>query len=444
MSKPTFATPRRSIASLAETPIDAVVHFAGLKAVGDSVARPLDYYSNNVSGSTTLFAAMRSHGVERLIFSSSATVYGTATEMPLTEKSPTAPVNPYGHTKLMVEQILLDMATADPRWRVICLRYFNPVGADESGMIGEDPRDTPNNLMPYVAQVAVGRQPRLRIFGSDYPTPDGTGVRDYVHVTDLATGHVAAIKAVLGDRSVAHPVINLGTGRGHSVLELVRSVYPSERQDDRLRRRRAPSRRRGSVVRRSDARQDVARLAGFTRPRPHVRRRVAMAVDESGWLRTLTSIMSELPKPRIELKILDERIRDHLPAYATPGSAGMDLRACVDEPLVLAAGDSQLIPTGISIHVGNPNLAAIILPRSGLGHKHGIVLGNLVGLIDSDYQGPLMVSCWNRSHETFTIHPLDRIAQLVIVPVVQAVFDVVDDFKASSRGAGGFGSSGSR
>jgi len=164
---------------------------------------------------------MGSHGVERLIFSSSATVYGTATEMPLTEKSPTAPVNPYGHTKLMVEQILLDMATADPRWRVICLRYFNPVGADESGMIGEDPRDTPNNLMPYVAQVAVGRQPRLRIFGSDYPTPDGTGVRDYVHVTDLATGHVAAIKAVLGDRSVAHPVVNLGTGRGHSVLELV-------------------------------------------------------------------------------------------------------------------------------------------------------------------------------------------------------------------------------
>jgi len=204
-----------------EIPIDAVVHFAGLKAVGDSVARPLDYYSNNVSGSTTLFAAMRSHGVERLIFSSSATVYGTATEMPLTEKSPTAPVNPYGHTKLMVEQILLDMATADPRWRVMCLRYFNPVGADESGMIGEDPRDTPNNLMPYVAQVAVGRQPRLRIFGSDYPTPDGTGVRDYVHVTDLATGHVAAIKAVLGDRSVAHPVVNLGTGRGHSVLELV-------------------------------------------------------------------------------------------------------------------------------------------------------------------------------------------------------------------------------
>jgi UDP-glucose 4-epimerase len=201
--------------------IDAVVHFAGLKAVGDSVARPLDYYANNVGGSTTLFAAMQTHDVHRVIFSSSATVYGTAAEMPLTERSPTAPVNPYGHTKLMVEQILQDMAKSAPRWRVICLRYFNPVGAHESGMIGEDPRDTPNNLMPYVAQVAVGRQSRLRIFGSDYPTPDGTGVRDYVHVTDLATGHVAAIKAVLREEPIEHAVVNLGTGRGHSVLELV-------------------------------------------------------------------------------------------------------------------------------------------------------------------------------------------------------------------------------
>jgi dUTP pyrophosphatase len=154
--------------------------------------------------------------------------------------------------------------------------------------------------------------------------------------------------------------------------------------------------------------------------------------------------LTEPVTTRIELKILDERIRDRLPAYATPGSAGMDLRACVDAPLVLAAGDAQLIPTGISIHIGNSNLAAVIVPRSGLGHKHGIVLGNLVGLIDSDYQGPVMVSCWNRSHETFTIRPLDRIAQLVVVPVVQVAFDVVDDFKASSRGAGGFGSSGSR
>jgi len=154
--------------------------------------------------------------------------------------------------------------------------------------------------------------------------------------------------------------------------------------------------------------------------------------------------MTQPNAPRIELRILDERIRANLPTYATPGSAGMDLRACIGAPLVLAPGDSQLISTGISIHIGNENLAAMILPRSGLGHKHGIVLGNLVGLIDSDYQGPLMVSCWNRSHEPFTIHPLDRIAQLVIVPVTQVAVDVVESFDASSRGAGGFGSSGSR
>ena len=146
----------------------------------------------------------------------------------------------------------------------------------------------------------------------------------------------------------------------------------------------------------------------------------------------------------IDVRILDERIRAHLPAYATPGSAGMDLRACIDAPLVIAPGDAQLIPTGISIHIGDPGLAAIILPRSGLGHKHGIVLGNLVGLIDSDYQGPLMVSCWNRGLEPFTVQPMDRIAQLVIVPVVQAEFRVVEDFEASARGAGGFGSSGKR
>ncbi len=144
----------------------------------------------------------------------------------------------------------------------------------------------------------------------------------------------------------------------------------------------------------------------------------------------------------IDVRILDERIRAHLPAYATPGSAGMDLRACIDAPLLVAPGDAQLIPTGISIHIGDPGLAAIILPRSGLGHKHGIVLGNLVGLIDSDYQGPLMVSCWNRGRDPFTVQPMDRIAQLVIVPVVQADFRIVEDFQASTRGDGGFGSSG--
>ena len=149
-------------------------------------------------------------------------------------------------------------------------------------------------------------------------------------------------------------------------------------------------------------------------------------------------------RPTIELRILDERIRPHLPAYATSGSAGMDLRACIDAPLVVAPGDTTLIPTGVAIHIGDPGLAAVILPRSGLGHKHGIVLGNLVGLIDSDYQGPLMVSCWNRGHEPFELQPLDRLAQLVVVPVVQAFFKIVETFEASARGEGGFGSSGAR
>ena len=203
--------------------IDAVVHFAGLKSVGDSVAKPLEYYDNNVSGSTTLFQSMRGHDVHRIVFSSSATVYGMATTMPLTETSPTSPVNPYGHTKLMVERILQDIADADPSFRMQCLRYFNPVGAHASGRIGEDPRDTPNNLMPYVAQVAVGRLPKLRVFGNDYPTSDGTGVRDFIHVTDLATGHVAALKTLLRTEKPTDSCINLGTGRGHTVLEVIRA-----------------------------------------------------------------------------------------------------------------------------------------------------------------------------------------------------------------------------
>jgi UDP-glucose 4-epimerase len=201
--------------------VDVVVHFAGLKAVGESMTRPLDYYINNVCGSTTLFDTMSAHGVHRIVFSSSATVYGIATEMPLTETSPVAPVNPYGHTKLMVEQIVHDVARADPRWRILCLRYFNPVGAHESGLIGEDPRGTPSNLMPYVAQVAIGRLPRLKIFGNDYPTMDGTGVRDYIHVSDLAAGHIAAIKRLMQDATVENTVVNLGTGNGHTVMELV-------------------------------------------------------------------------------------------------------------------------------------------------------------------------------------------------------------------------------
>ena len=204
-----------------EYKVDAVIHFAGLKAVGQSVERPLDYYSSNVGGAITLFEAMRAHDVRRIVFSSSATVYGTAARMPLTENTPAAPVNPYGHTKLMIERVLHDIAGADPRWRMMCLRYFNPVGAHVTGLIGEDPRDTPNNLMPYIAQVATGRLPHVRVFGNDYPTPDGTGVRDYIHVTDLATGHLAAIKRLLGPLPIEHTVVNLGTGEGHSVLEVL-------------------------------------------------------------------------------------------------------------------------------------------------------------------------------------------------------------------------------
>jgi UDP-glucose 4-epimerase len=205
----------------ASYPIDAVIHFAGLKAVGESVEKPLDYYINNVSGSCTLFDVMREHEIRRIVFSSSATVYDPNAEMPLKETSPVGPVNPYGRCKLMVEHILHDMKHADARWRVICLRYFNPVGADSSGLIGEDPRDVPNNLMPYISQVAIGRLPRLKIFGNDYPTPDGTGVRDYIHVTDLAKGHVAAIRRLFEGTPLEHCIVNLGTGRGLTVLDVV-------------------------------------------------------------------------------------------------------------------------------------------------------------------------------------------------------------------------------
>ena len=203
--------------------IDAVVHFAGLKAVGVSMAEPLGYYENNVAGTIVLLEAMQRNGVARIVFSSSATVYGTAEKMPLTEASALGPTNPYGRTKLMIEQILGDVAAADPAWRVMLLRYFNPVGAHSSGLIGEDPAGIPNNLMPFVAQVAVGRQSRLKIFGNDYPTSDGTGVRDYIHVVDLALGHVAALaKLVNGDAS-RETIVNIGTGRGRTVLEIVHS-----------------------------------------------------------------------------------------------------------------------------------------------------------------------------------------------------------------------------
>ena len=200
---------------------DAVVHFAASKAVGESVAQPLAYYANNVGGLVTVCQAMQRHGVKRFVFSSSATVYGEAAALPIREDAALSTTNPYGRTKLIGEQLLADLGAADPAWRAACLRYFNPVGAHESGLIGEDPRDVPNNLMPYVAQVAVGRRAKLQVFGADYPTPDGTGVRDYIHVVDLAEGHVAALRRLLD--APGSFTVNLGTGRGHSVLEVVRA-----------------------------------------------------------------------------------------------------------------------------------------------------------------------------------------------------------------------------
>ena len=199
--------------------IDAVVHFAAFKAVGESTALPLAYYRNNIGGLLTVCQAMLAQGCRRLVFSSSATVYGDPQRLPITETSPLSATNPYGQTKLMGETILADLGAADPQWQTACLRYFNPVGAHQSGLIGEDPRGTPNNLMPYVAQVAVGRRARLSVYGGDYATPDGTGVRDYIHVTDLADGHVAALRRLLD--APGSFTVNLGTGSGHSVLALV-------------------------------------------------------------------------------------------------------------------------------------------------------------------------------------------------------------------------------
>jgi len=204
---------------LREERIAAVIHFAGLKAVGESVAQPLAYYDHNVQGTLALLAAMREAGQRSLVFSSSATVYGDPQSLPLREDAPLSATNPYGRTKLVVEQILADLAAADPGWSLTALRYFNPVGAHESGLIGEDPQGVPNNLMPYIAQVAVGRRAALRVFGNDYPTPDGTGVRDYIHVVDLADGHLAALKYAHG-RPGLHR-FNLGTGQGQSVLEML-------------------------------------------------------------------------------------------------------------------------------------------------------------------------------------------------------------------------------
>lgn len=205
-----------------ERSIDAVIHFAGFKAVGESVQKPVEYYRNNLDTLLTLLEAMRDHGVKRIIFSSSATVYGMSGNVPFTEEMPTGGcTNPYGWTKLMIEQILRDAAAADPELSAMLLRYFNPIGAHESGLIGEKPNGIPNNLMPYIMQVAAGIRPQLPVFGNDYPTPDGTGVRDYIHVVDLAKGHAAALRYVLSHTGVE--AVNLGTGNGYSVLDIVRA-----------------------------------------------------------------------------------------------------------------------------------------------------------------------------------------------------------------------------
>ncbi len=202
--------------------IDSVIHFAGLKAVGESVQKPLEYYYNNLTGTLILCDVMRGHGVKDIVFSSSATVYGNPAFVPITEDCPKGEItNPYGQTKAMLEQILTDLHRADPEWNVILLRYFNPIGAHKSGKIGEDPKGIPNNLAPYIAQVAVGKLPCLGVFGDDYDTPDGTGVRDYIHVVDLALGHVKAVQKLADKEGVS--IYNLGTGKGYSVLQVVKA-----------------------------------------------------------------------------------------------------------------------------------------------------------------------------------------------------------------------------
>ena len=208
--------------------IESVIHFAGLKAVGESVAQPLQYYTNNLTGSLSLFSAMQKAGVRSLVFSSSATVYGNPHSVPISEDFPLSATNPYGRSKLMIEEILRDLSIADNSWHIALLRYFNPVGAHKSGLIGEDPAGIPNNLMPYISQVAAGRRKELQIFGNDYPTPDGTGVRDYIHVVDLVQGHIAVLDWLRQHKGVH--TFNLGTGHGKSVLEVLRAFELASEQ----------------------------------------------------------------------------------------------------------------------------------------------------------------------------------------------------------------------
>lgn len=212
------------------TGFDACIHFAGLKAVGESVAKPLEYYENNMNGTFVLLDVMRKHGCKNIIFSSSATVYGDPAVIPITEDCPKGQcTNPYGQTKSMLEQVMMDLQKADPEWNVVLLRYFNPIGAHASGRIGENPNGIPNNLMPYITQVAIGRREQLNVFGNDYPTPDGTGVRDYIHVVDLAAAHVAALQAITRKQGLA--IYNIGTGHGYSVLDVVNTFVRVNKVD---------------------------------------------------------------------------------------------------------------------------------------------------------------------------------------------------------------------
>ncbi len=246
--------------AIAEHGVEAVIHFAGLKAVGESVAEPIKYYDNNVRGTLSLVQAMTDCDVKTLVFSSSATVYGEPRYLPLDENHPTSATNPYGRTKLMVEEMLSDIAAADPAWRIATLRYFNPVGAHDSGLIGENPNGIPNNLMPFISRVAAGRLSELSVFGNDYDTPDGTGVRDYIHVLDLADGHVAALDAI-ARIAPALSTWNLGTGQGYSVLDMVEAF---ERVNDVRIPYRIAQRRDGDVASCFASPERAARELGWT------------------------------------------------------------------------------------------------------------------------------------------------------------------------------------
>lgn len=243
----------------AENQIDAVIHFAGLKAVGESVSIPLRYYHNNITGTLNLCMAMEKYGCKKIVFSSSATVYGMNNPVPFTEDMPTSATNPYGYTKVMIEQILRDLVVADPEWSVSLLRYFNPIGAHESGLIGENPNGIPNNLLPYVAQVAVGKLKQLSVYGDDYDTPDGTGVRDYIHVVDLAKGHLCALNYVLEHKGCE--AVNLGTGKGTSVLEIVRAF--EQASGKKINYKIAP-RRAGDIATCYASTEKAQRLFGWT------------------------------------------------------------------------------------------------------------------------------------------------------------------------------------